>query len=339
MEALCCTYKVPRTVLLAQMGLSYDSYLRWKRRMKEGEEPVYRPGPKKLERIDFAGLKQALANLKHSRKRTHGTGELLRQYSLQVSRRQLNAMVMETRMEHAHRKAAALQRIHWHYPDLAWAVDGSEFAAEPVGGNLILCTVQDLCSQYKLPPLAGVHVPCGEEVAGHFARLFTEFAPPLFLKRDNHGVLNHSSVNEVIEEHMVIPLNSPTYYAPYNGAIEHTQGEFKAYLKGWNWKAGSNESRELLAELTAHDLNHKARRALKGQNSCRAYFCSPRITFNRRKRREVFLWIKQMTFDMLEKLGDDGLYMTAYRIAARTWLQKNRYITIIRDGKVLPYYF
>ena len=97
------------------MGLSYDSYLRWKRRMKEGEEPVYRPGPKKLERIDFAGLKQALANLKHSRKRTHGTGELLRQYSLQVSRRQLNAMVMETRKEHAHRKAAALQRIHWHY--------------------------------------------------------------------------------------------------------------------------------------------------------------------------------------------------------------------------------
>jgi hypothetical protein len=338
MEALCGTYKVPRSVLLEQMGLSYDSYLRWKRQIKAGEEPVCRPGPRKVERIDLAGLQQAIANLEHTRKRTHDTGVLYRHYGSQVSRRQLNAMVVEARQEHAHRQAAALQRIHWHYPDLAWAVDGSELAAEPVGDQLILCTVQDLCSRYKLPPLAGVRIPCGEEVAGHCARLFTEFAAPLFLKRDNHGVLNHGSVNEVIEEHLVIPLNSPTYYAPYNGAIEHTQGEFKSYLKGWGWKAGSDESRELLAELTAHDLNHKPRRALKGQNSCRAYFCSPRITFTRRKRREVFVWIKQMTFDMLDKLGDDGLYMTAWRIAARTWLQKNRYITIIRDGKVLPYY-
>jgi len=338
MESLCRTYKVPRTVLLGQIGLSYDSYLRWKRRVKAGEEPVYRPGPRKLGGIDLAGLKQALANLKHSRKRTRGTGELLRQYSLQVSRRQLGAMVVDARREYAHRQAASLQRIHWHYPDLAWAIDGSEFDAQPVDGKLILCTVQDLCSQYKLPPLGGHHIPCGEEVAGHVERLFTDFAAPLFLKRDNHGVLNHSSVNQVIEEHMVIPLNSPTYYAPYNGAIEHTQGEFKSYLKNWRWKAGSDESRELLVELAAHDLNHKPRRALKGQNSCRAYFCSPRITFNRRKRREVFLWIKQMTFDMLDKLGDDGLYMTAWRIAARTWLQKNHYITIIRDGKVLPYY-
>jgi hypothetical protein len=33
-----------------------------------------------------------------------------------------------------------------------------------------------------------------------------------------------------------------------------------------------------------------------------------------------FLWIKQTAFAMLEKHGDDGLYMTAWRIAARTWL-------------------
>jgi hypothetical protein len=130
-------------MLLQQMGLSYESFLRWKRRMNAGEEPVFRPGPKKLERIDLAGLNQSLAGLHHARKRTHGTKELLRQYSLQVSRRQLNAMVVEARKEHTHREAAALQRIHWHYPDLAWAVDGSEFAAEPVGDKLILCAVQD----------------------------------------------------------------------------------------------------------------------------------------------------------------------------------------------------
>lgn len=338
MEALCCTYNVPRIMLLEQMGLSYDSFLRWKRRIKKGEEPVCRPGPRKLERIDLAGLQQAIANLKHARKRTSDTGELYRDYSRQVSRRQLNIMVEQARKEHANRRASGMQRIFWHYPDLAWAIDGSELSAEPARSKHIMYTVQDLCSHYKFPPIAGPDIPCGEEVAGHFARLFTEFAQPLFLKRDNEGILNHSSVNGVIEEHMVIPINSPTYYAPYNGAIEHTQCEFKSYLKNWGWKSGAEESMELLTELSAHDLNHKPRRSLKGRNSCRAYFGSPRITFDRRKRREVFLWIKQAAFDILEKLGDEGLYMTAWRIAARTWLQKNRYITIVRNGKVLPYY-
>ncbi len=101
----------------------------------------------------------------------------------------------------------------------------------------------------------------------------------------------------------------------------------------------ADEGMELLAELGAHDLNHKHRRILNRQNSCQAYFGCPRISFDRRKRREVFLWIKQATFDMLEKLGDDGLYMTAWCIAARKWLQKNRYITIVRNGKVLPCYY
>lgn len=338
MEALCCTYKVPRTMLLGEMGLSYDSFLRWKRRIKKGEEPVCRPGPRKLEGITLAGLRHALANLEHTRKRTHGTGELYQHYGNQVSRRQLAVMVVEARKEHTGKLTAHMQRIFWHYPDLAWAIDGSEHTADFSCDTLIMYNVQDLCSQYKFPPVAGAQTPCGEEVAGHFERLFTQFAAPLFLKRDNEGVLNHGSVNGVIEEHMVIALNSPTYYAPYNGAIEHTQGEFKSYLKNQAWKASSQEGIELLTELSAHDLNHKPRRSLKGQNSCRMYFGSPRITFDRRKRREVFLWIKQAASDMLEKLGDDGLYMTAWRIAARTWLQKNRYITIVRNGKVLPYY-
>jgi len=181
-------------------------------------------------------------------------------------------------------------------------------------------------------------MPCGEEISGHLARLFRNFAVPLFFKRDNQGVLNHHAVNQILEQHLVIPLNSPTYYAPYNGAIEHTQGALNRYLKNWSFKAPSAEGMELLAELGSHDHNHMPRRSLKGKNSCSAYFRGPRITFDKRKRKEVFLWIKQTACDMLEKLGDDGMFMTAWRIAARTWLQKNNYITIVRNGKVLPYY-
>jgi hypothetical protein len=338
-DALSCTYNVPQITLVKQLGLSYDSFMRWKRRIKMGAEPVWQPGPRKVERIDLEGLQQDVANLKHARKRTHETGVLYRHYNLQVSRRELNTMVIEARREHRSEQAAGMQRIFWHHPNLAWAIDGSELTPAPDRSKLIMYPVQDLGSLYKFPPVAGPHNPCGEEVAGHLERLFTEFAAPLFLKRDNEGILNHAAVNGVLAEHMVIPLNSPTYYAPYNGAIEHTQGEFKSYLRTWAWKAGSDEGFELLAELGAHDLNHKHRRTLNGQNSCQAYFGCPRISFDRRKRREVFLWIKQAAFDMLEKLGDDGLYMTAWRIAARTWLQKNHYITIVRNGKVLPCYY
>jgi len=338
-DALSCTYTVPQITLVKQLGLSYDSFMRWKRRIKAGAEAVSQPGPRKVERIDLEGLQQEIANLKHARKRTHETGVLYQRYNLQVSRRELNSMVIEARREHRSKQATSMQRIIWHLPNLAWAIDGSELTAAPDRSTLIMYHVQDLGSRYKFPPVAGSHIPCGEEVAGHLARLFTEFAAPLFLKRDNEGILNHTAVNAVLEEHMVIPLNSPTYYAPYNGSIEHTQGEFKAYLRNWVWKAGSDEGMELLADLGAHELNHKHRRTLNGQNSCQAYFGCPRISFDRRKRREVFLWIKQATFDMLKKLGDDGLYMTAWRIAARTWLQKNRYITIVRNGKVLPCYY
>ena len=105
-----------------------------------------------------------------------------------------------------------------------------------------------------------------------------------------------------------------------------------------SFKARSAEGMELLAELGSHDHNHLPRRSLKGKNSCRAYFDGPRVTFDKRQRKEVFLWIKQATSDMLEKLGDDGMFMTAWRIAARTWLHQNNYITIVRNGKVLPYY-
>jgi hypothetical protein len=257
---------------------------------------------------------------------------------MQVSRRELNKMVIEARKEYKKQQAVRIQRIFWHYPNLTWAIDGSELDLHPSQSKLIMYNLQDLASRYKFPPVAGLEMPCGEEISGHLSRFFGEFGAPLFFKRDNEGVLNHSSVNETLEQHMVIPLNSPTYYAPYNGSIEHTQGEIKSYLRNWSWKTRTAAEMEILAELGVHDLNHMPRRSLKGKNSCRAYFSGPRITFDKRKRKEVFLWIKHATFDMLKKLGDDGMYMTAWRIAARTWLQKNNYITIVRNGKVLPYY-
>ena len=124
--------------------------------------------------------------------------------------------------------------------------------------------------------------------------LFDRFDPPLFCKRDNGGNLNHLAVNQVLEEALVIPINSPPRMAPYNGAVEHTQGEFKSYLDRWSWKAAGAGNQALLAESAAHDLNHQPRRCLGGGTACRAYFGGSRIRYSRRKRASVYRWIQEV---------------------------------------------
>ena len=57
-------------------------------------------------------------------------------------------------------------------------------------------------------------------MAGHLKYLFDRFEPPLFCKRDSGGNLNHLAVNQVLEETLVIPINSPPQMALYNGVIE-----------------------------------------------------------------------------------------------------------------------
>ena len=289
MESISSTYHIPVCTLAQEMALSYDSLMRWKRRIRSGEDPVNRPGPRKVEPLDLKSLQADIKQLKHVRQRTHATGVLYQNYRTQVSRRQFNTMVIEARNEYRRQEVGRMQHIEWHHPDLAWAIDGSK--PDAVHDPLIVYRVQDLASRYKFPPVAGSDLPCGEELSGHLERLFRLFAVPLFLKRDNESLLNHHAINDTLEQHLVIPLNSPTYYAPYNGAIEHTQGKLNRYLKDWSWKAESPEGRTLLAELGCHDHNHLSRRSLKGKNSCRTYFDSPRITFDKRQRKEVLAGI------------------------------------------------
>jgi len=143
--------------------------------------------------------------------------------------------------------------------------------------------------------------PLGVEVAAHLKRLFPKFGLPLFLKIDNGGNLNHSSIQKLLASNHVLPLNSPAYCAPYNGAIEHTQGEFKACIKECAGKFSSFKEFFRLAEITAHDLNHAARRKLSGKNSCSIFFGKPKRNFNKRKRQEVFQWISELAIDIVKQ--------------------------------------
>ena len=335
-ERLKMQFALPYSALLKEVNFSYASFMRWKSRIASGMLPVEAPGAKKIEPFDISQLSRQIESLRHGKKRTHGTGTLHRAYRSSLSRRELNAMVGAVRKNCNRHRVAAQSRVIWHRPDLAWALDGSEYN----GGyrcKLHVQNLQDLCSRYKFPPLATRYLPCGEEVAGHLDHHFSRFGPPLFFKRDNGGNLNHLSINQLLDQAMVIPINSPVNLAPYNGAIEHSQGELKGYLRKWKDKAGSLEELFLLAETAAHDLNHKPRRSLGGNNACRSYFAKDRIRYSKRKRKAVYQWIKDLAMDLSEAAAKNTITPVAWRLAAKKWLVDNKMITIVKAGKVLPY--
>ena len=327
---------VAYTQLLAPTGIGYRRFMRFKRRIAAGQAPLKAPGPKKIEPLDFGELAENIEKLDHGKKRTRGTGDLYQSYKDIISRREFNQMVIAVRRGHRQDQAAALNQVIWKRPDVVWALDGTEYKAEFTDAKLHLQNLQDLCSVYKFTPLATRHVPVGEQVAGHLDYQFTHYGPPLFIKRDNGGNLNHLAVNQLLEDAMVVPINSPVRTAPYNGAVERAQGEIKQYLKGWCRKANSMGELKLLAETAAHDLNHKPRRRLGGKIACRVYFGDERIRYNKRKRRSVFVWIRNLASDISQQAGYDRINNLAWRVAAKKWLEKNGLIEILKPGKVLP---
>jgi len=78
----------------------------------------------------------------------------------------------------------------------------------------------------------------------------------------------------VLEEFFILPLNSPEYYAPYNGAIEESQREVKSCLRG-ELSLASPECRDHLpayAEAAVNDLNHRVRPVWMEKPPCQVFF-------------------------------------------------------------------
>jgi hypothetical protein len=317
------------------VDLSYATLMRWKKRTGDGKPALQRPGPRKVRPLDLDGLKRKIETLDHGKKRSRGAGRLHLAYADRISRRDLNKLIIQARRESKQQKAAERCHVTWLHPNLTWAMDDCTKTVIN-GKKLHLHNLSDLCSRYKLPPMASDHLPCGEEVAGHLDRLFNRFGAPLFCKRDNGGNLNHIAVNQVLSEAMVIPVNSPVYTPSYNGGIEHTQGEFKEYLHRWHWKAGSLGQCAILVETAAHDINHRPRRCLDGKTACRAYFDSQQLKYPKRRRELVYRWIQNLAERISIGLGKAVVTATAWRVAAKQWLVQNGLIRIVKAGKVLP---
>jgi hypothetical protein len=335
-EAIKKTYGLSVRVLVCELGVSYATLMRWKRRLSRGLAPVGKPGPKKVRPFDLGELKARIRELEHGSRRSRGTGRLRGAFADAISRRELDRMIAAVRRDVNRKRSAQTCQVSWLRPNLAWAMDDCRCSGTGDGNRLYLHNLSDLCSRYKFRPLASAQLACGEEVAGHLDHLFSRFGPPLFCKRDNGGNLNHVAVDDILAEALVVPINSPAYTAPYNGAIEHTQGEFKRYLDRHCWKADGRGGVAVLAETAAHDLNHRPRRSLQGRNACHVYFGEQQLRYPKRQRQDVYRWIRDLAIAISRGVGKDWIMPAAWRVAAKQWLLKNRMIRIRKAGKVLP---
>jgi hypothetical protein len=326
---ICRAVRVP----LATLG-------RWRRRRKENHPLLNRPGPKKVEPFDPSILDAEIRLLDHGTKRSEGVTKLYGRYQGSLSRRELSRMVGQVRQEVTADHRKNLRRIDWLVPGVVWAMDVTE---DDLGtaGKIHLHNTQDLGSRYKFAPLSG-ECPVGEEIAGYLSEKFCRFGPPLFLKRDNGGNLNHGAVNGVLAEFFVLPLNSPVYYAPYNGAIEESQRELKACLREKlipDFPDLENHSMVVYAEVAAHDLNHRLRPCLNGKNSCQVFF-SPgeRPVFSKWERREIYDILLERVERILVSMNQfaKSAREAAWRIAVEFWLQSKGFINVHIPQKVSP---
>ena len=312
--------------------LPYSSLIRWKMRQRNETPLIRKPGPQKVNPPDYGRLKQDIGGLSHGKRRSAGTGAVYLRHASSVSRRELQRLTALARQNQKETARRNLRRISWNMPGVAWSLDPTEYSRKTEKTSL--SHMQDLASRYKFNPMAG-DIPSGEELAGYLTEAFSRFGPPLFLKRDNGGNLNHRAVNEVLEEHFVIPLNSPVYYPSYNGAIEEAQAELKQGLDSkLSYKSCCpKEHLEAYASGAAHDLNHRPRQCLKGRTSCQVFF-SERRRFSKWERRDGYAWITNLQNDIL---CSDGVQpQAAWRIAVEKWLNRKGFITITSNGKVLP---
>jgi len=334
---------MPDAIICRALRVPESTLGRWRRRRKENHPFLHRPGPKKVEPFDPSVLGAEIRLLGHGVKRSAGATRLYGRYQGSLSRRELSRMVWQARKDWVADHRRSLRRIDWLMPGVVWAMDITECDLGEAG-KVHLHNTQDLGSRYKFPPMAGECL-VGEEIAGYLSEKFSRFGPPLFLKRDNEGNLNHAAVNGVLSEFFVIPLNSPEYYAPYNGAIEESQRELKACLREKlipNVLGSENHSPAVYAEVAAHDLNHRLRPCLRGKTSCQVFFSfGEKPIFSKWDRREIYDILRERVERILVSMNqfDQSAREAAWRIAAEYWLQSKGFIKVhIPNKKCHPIY-
>ncbi len=123
-----------------------------------------------------------------------------------------------------------------------------------------------------------------------------------------------------------------------NSEVQGTRTGFRR-KRGWRGHRPHAQVQHW-AELLAHELNHRPRRALHGQIACRVFQDARPVlqTYTLRNRREVLDEINALTWTLTQArrvcTADEA--ETIRRVAVQAWLQKHRVIAITQNDRVLP---
>jgi transposase InsO family protein len=306
----------------------YSSVMRWRQRQRRNLPLWQCPGPKKSLPLDWTELYPLLRELNHGRVRTQGTGDLYERFARYLSRRQLGALVQDYRRD----QLSAMKHIHWLWSGLCWSCDATEYDED---GRQII-PVQDLASRYRFQPLTTDRLE-GRQIAAHLESLFRQHGPPLFLKRDNGSPFNNQHVDEIMARFGVLPLNNPPHFPRYNGGLEKSIRDFKTALaRRWQLPANVPADFAWAVELTAHELNHRSRRCLKGRTAC-AVFHDPaqRLRWSKRQRQTIFRLLLLRFGAMIGKTtnGRQPRPATLWRVTVEAWLRCQGLITVRQNQK------
>lgn len=324
-----------------RLGVPRSSLHRWRTRVRREEVIIQKPGPKKLGPLNLAEVAVEIAALRHGIRRSRGTTVLYERHKEGLSRRELAAQVQAQRTKERQEKRAGYRRMEWKQPNLAWAIDATEYEADKEGHKLWVHPVKDLASRHQFEPLTALESR-GSGVAAHLEKLFRKEGAPLFLKRDNGSAFNNQEVDDVLARWGVIPLNSPAYYPRYNGAIEKGIRELKTRLAGMlnvpeRWDLAQVGA---FVSVAAEQENYKPRRCLGGLSAKEVYRKKKENgRWSQRQRHEVLAWTKaRAKVIMQEKMKSDRRSAdAAWRLAVEAWLGDQALIVVHqKTGECYP---
>lgn len=155
-----------------------------------------------------------------------------------VPRAVVERVVREHKKDLRREERNGLLRLEWEEPGRVWVCDWTEPDTPVDGRYKQIFVVRDLGSGLiiKALPSRGKSAAVAASVLGH---LFTVCGAPLVLKTDNGSEFMAGVFQRMLEQHKVVHLLSPTYYPPYNGAIEAGIGSLKVHALAEAMKRGT----------------------------------------------------------------------------------------------------
>jgi hypothetical protein len=301
--------------------------MRWRCRAHHGAPLVEKAGPKKPERLNVEAVRARVEQLNHGRERTAGTTALYQELAGSISRRRFQELVEQERANQYN----DMKRIQWLVPGTVWSLDTTEYGLNKTK----ITPLRDLGSKYQLPiPLAQPEEN-GQKIAEYLNLMFKQHGPPMFLKRDLGSPLNCAAVDQVLELHSVLPLNSPPGYPRYNGSMERSMVDLKGAL---DQRRLTHLTHELPIgvelELVTHQLNHRSLRSLGHKTPCQLFHGPTRIRFHGASRQRIVREVFEQFWQYLETMPNRTRHQTqaAWRLVVECWLRRQQWI-IVRENQ------